>query len=170
MRGDSCDWRRYTRRCIVLWGKPTASLQSNVRSSSAKTFGRYRHEVSWRYRNSQDRFEMNMRTHCLSDTLSLLGLNEKAWDGKEGVGEEMLCMDGWPLRSGGDGALMATLRNSLRRRSNDTMDHCCMNYHDHSWRRGIHSVFSGIRLLLHLHTLEPRSSTRLRTQRLPRKK
>jgi len=49
---------------------------------------------------------MNMRTHCLSDTLSLLGLNEKAWDGKEGVGEEMLCMDGWPLRSGGDGGLL----------------------------------------------------------------
>lgn len=38
---------------------------------------------------------MNMRTHRLSDTLSLLGLNEKAWDGKEGVGEEMLRMDGW---------------------------------------------------------------------------
>jgi len=35
-----------------------------------------------------------------------LGLNEKAWDGKEGVGEEMLCMDGWPLRSGGDGGLL----------------------------------------------------------------
>lgn len=33
--------------------------------------------------------------HGATETLSLLGLNARAWDGKEGVGEEMLSVEGW---------------------------------------------------------------------------